>query len=213
MKVLIFDFDGTLFDSREDIAAAVNYARKHFGLSELALDEVTAMVGNGVDVLAQRAFRDTHVNPNDGLSVLGDYYRAHPAEKTVLYPGVLETLHQIKDVRTIVSNKPKALVEAVLVKQNLLSLFDYVAGGDTFTEKKPSPVGVEFVRERYGVSKDSILVIGDHSPDIEMAKRSGVRSVYCRYGFFGNDTVGADYEINTFSDLLPVLTQWRQLSP
>jgi phosphoglycolate phosphatase len=80
-----------------------------------------------------------------------------------------------------------------------------VAGGDTFEGKKPDPAAIHFLFERYRVAPSDVLVIGDHSPDINMAKRAGVRSVFCSYGFFGNDEVGADYKIDAFPELLTVL--------
>ncbi len=206
MKVLIFDFDGTLFDTREDIADAVNHARKFFSLSSLSLQTVTAMVGDGVTVLAERAFADTAVDPLDAKNRILEFYATKPAEKAVPYPGVLENLACVQGIRTIVSNKPKHLIKAILDEFSIADLFDFVAGGETFKKKKPDPMAVHHLLQRYEVLREAVFVIGDHSPDIEMAKRAGVTSIYCNYGFFGQDTVGADFTIDGF-DQLPKLLE------
>ncbi|HUV13772.1 MAG TPA: HAD-IA family hydrolase, partial [Acidobacteriota bacterium] len=99
------------------------------------------------------------------------------------------------------------LVEALLKEHGLADSFAFVAGGDTFAERKPDPMAVEFILKRYGVTRDEVIVVGDHSPDIEMAKRAGVSSVYCNYGFFGDDSVGADLCIDALDELPGVLAR------
>ncbi len=205
IRVVVFDFDGTLFDTREDIADAVNHARRRFGLRSLSLEEVTPMVGYGVSTLTQRAFADSQVDLESALPTIMEYYSAHPGDKARLYKGVRNTLPRIDAARTIVSNKPEALVQTMLAEHDLAGFFDFVAGGDTFSARKPDPLAVHFLQARYNVATHEILVVGDHAPDIEMAKRTGCHSVFCRYGFFEEDRVGADFQIDRFADLLPIL--------
>jgi phosphoglycolate phosphatase len=205
IRVVVFDFDGTLFDTREDIADAVNYARRYFGLPSLTLEQVTPMVGYGVSTLTERAFADSEVNLETALASVMEYYAAHPGDKARLYEGVRETLPLIDAVRTIVSNKPEALVRAMLADHDLADVFDFVAGGDTFSTRKPDALAVRFLQARYNVATHEILVVGDHAPDIEMAKQTGCHSVFCRYGFFREDRVGADFQIDRFADLVRVI--------
>lgn len=205
MKLLCFDLDGTLFDTRQDIADAVNRARLEFELPELSVPQVTSMVGHGISALARKAFQDSDVDPSLARKLILDYYQRHPADKATLYPGVRETIPILKYVLTVVSNKRKVLVDALLEKHGLTQYFDFVAGGDTFKAKKPDPGAIDFLLERFQAAPAEVLVIGDHSPDIEMAKRSSVRSVFCRYGFFGKDEVGADFQIDSFPELLTIL--------
>jgi len=207
MKILTFDLDGTLFDTRQDIANAVNYAREEFNLSPLSLSQITKMVGHGITVLAQRAFQGSNVDPAAACERILEYYKQHPADHAKLYPGIGETLPKLNFIRTIVSNKRKALVDALLEKEGLAEYFDFVAGGDTFSNKKPDPEAIHFLLQRYQASRSEILVVGDHTPDILMARRAGVRSVFCRYGFFGVDESGADYEIDSFPEILTILTE------
>lgn len=207
MKLVIFDFDGTLIDTRRDIITAVNYARKQFELPVLADDAVTGMVGDGISMLTHRAFAGTAVDLSEAEKAILDYYLAHPADHARLYPGVETTLPTIEGTRTIVSNKLVSLVKLLLDHTGLTPFFEFIAGGDTFEERKPDPMAVKFLLSRYSVSSDEAIMVGDHAPDIEMAKRAGIRSVYCNYGFFGRDTVGADFNIDSFEELLDILDQ------
>jgi phosphoglycolate phosphatase len=205
IRLLVFDFDGTLFDTREDIAAAVNYTRRWFGLPDLSLDAVTSMVGYGVKTLTERAFSGTQVDPGQALAVLMQYYNTHPGEKARLYPGVAETLPRLDAIRTVVSNKPETLVRRMLAEHGLQDLFDFLAGGDTFPRLKPDPQAIHFLQDRYRLGPREILVVGDHAPDIEMARAAGTWSAFCRYGFFKEDPVGADFQLDSFDQLPAVL--------
>lgn len=205
MMILALDLDGTLFDTRHDITDAVNASRQSFDLPELTLLEVTAMVGHGINVLAEKAFQDSMVDIALARRRIMDYYALHPTDKAEPYPGVLETLPKLQATLTVVSNKPKVLVDALLERHAITDCFDFVAGGDTFPRKKPDPAALCFLLERYGVTRSEILVVGDHTPDIEMARSAGVRSVFCNYGFFGRDEVGADHCIDSFPELAGIL--------
>jgi phosphoglycolate phosphatase len=202
IRVVVFDLDGTLFDTRADIVNAVNHGRAALGLPPLEFDRIVAMVGNGVEVLAERAFRDSTVTPEEAVTRMMSYYTPDTPETAQLYPGVKETLPTIGKTLTIVSNKPQQLVEALLEKNQIRQYFDYVAGGDTFDRLKPDPAAIGFFKQRYQIEDArQILVVGDHRPDVQMAQNAGVASVYCNYGFFGEDTAGADYAIDAFADL------------
>lgn len=207
MKILVFDLDGTLFDTRQDIANAVNHARRHFGLPELTLQQVTKMVGHGITVLAQKAFEGCRVDLAEARDIIFSYYKLHPTDTATLYPGVRETIPKLAFTRTIISNKPKSLVEALLEQHGIGKYFDFVAGGDTFAARKPDPCAIHFLLDRYQVSTSDLAVIGDHEPDILMAKEASVKSVFCRYGFFGVDSVGADYAIDSFPQLEKILAE------
>jgi phosphoglycolate phosphatase len=203
---VILDLDGTLFDTREDIADAVNHARTDFNLSELTLQQITSMVGNGISVLTARAFHGTPISLPEAEASIMEYYLAHPTRKARLYDGVRENLPLIRCLRTIVSNKPKALVDSLLDKHQIKDYFSFVAGGDTFARRKPDPVAVDSIRKDFGIAQGHCIIIGDHTPDIQMARLAREPSIYCNYGFFGNDLVGADYCVDSFKEI-PALVE------
>lgn len=205
VKLVVFDLDGTLFDTRHDIVAAVNHARREYQLPPLNESTVTGMVGEGVRVLAERAFTGSGVDLDEATSQIMTYYSAHPADLAELYPGVRETLPQIGALKAVVSNKPKSLVEALLTDAGISSQFANVSGGDTFPRKKPDPMALDFLVSKFGIPPSQMLIVGDHFPDIEMGKRAGVRTVYCNYGFFGDDQTGADFTIEVFPEVLEVI--------
>jgi len=207
VKLIVLDLDGTLFDTRADIVNAVNLARSSFGLDPLPFERVVAMVGNGVGVLAERAFRDSHIDAEQVLARIMEFYGPHAADTAELYPTVRETLPLLYPILAIVSNKPRQLVDSLLKKSSIEHYFDFVAGGDTFENLKPDPMAINFLAQKYKVRPEDILVVGDHSPDIEMAKAAGARSVYCNYGFFGKDTQGADFTIEQFSELPGIINR------
>lgn len=209
IKVVILDFDGTLFDTRADITDAVNFARRHFGLPEHSMEAVTGMVGYGVEFLTERAFENSGVSTEQALPVLMDYYRAHPGDKAVPYPGVSETLGRLQASCTVVSNKPEQLIRALLEEHELDQHFNYVIGGDTFSVRKPDPFPVRFLQAQFNVATDEILVVGDHVPDIDMARKAGTRSVFCRYGFGRSSPFGSDFEIDRFDELLDVVDRLK----
>jgi len=202
IKLVVFDCDGTLFDTRTDITDSVNYARRHFGLPELTLEKVTTFVGNGVSVLAEKSFSGTGIKTGEALGKIMEYYSKHSSDKAMPYEGVTDTLPLLNKILAIISNKPKKLVDELLENHGMKKFFQEVIGGDTFENRKPDPAPLLYLMNKHGARAEETIVIGDHSPDIEMAKNAGVLSIYCNYGFFGNDTRGADYRINRFPELL-----------
>ena len=200
-RLIVFDCDGTLFDTRMDIADSVNFARKHFGVPRLSIDEVTTHVGNGVRVLAEKTFSGTGIAADEALAKIMEYYSLHSADRAVPYEGVAETLPLLGNTLAVISNKPKNLVDELLENHGLDKYFQDVIGGDTFPDRKPDPAPLLFLMEKHQAEKGETIVIGDHSPDIEMARNAGVSSIYCNYGFFGQDTVCADYSVNQFSEI------------
>lgn len=185
-SLLIFDLDGTLVDSRKDLATAVNLMRRHFNLPPLDLDTVTGYVGNGIRVLVTRALQGTSVSVDEALPLQVSLYREHMLDETALYPGVLEglrRLHRLGHTLAVATNKPAAACELILNHFGIMPLFARVLGGGSTPNLKPHPEMVEVIMTATGRTADATWVIGDNYTDLECARRAGTRSIFLTYGY------------------------------
>ena len=148
VRVLIFDLDGTLIDSKLDLAHAVNAMLEHMGRTPLAHDMVYSYVGNGAPMLVRRALGEgaTDADCEKGLAHFLAYYRAHMLDNTVTYPGVREGLEKLKGkAMAVLTNKPVRFSEEILNGLGLSRYFKFIYGGNSFEKKKPDPMGVETI--------------------------------------------------------------------
>jgi phosphoglycolate phosphatase len=188
MSLLVFDLDGTLIDSRLDLAHAVNAARAFMGLSPLLHETVYKFVGNGAAVLIQRALGDlnTPENVEKALSFFLGYYSEHKLDYTVLYPGVQEALDRLLAAgvpMAVLTNKPERISRAIVEELGLARHFFKVYGGNSFEFKKPHPIGIQKLILEAGVTLEDTLMVGDSGVDVETAHNARVRSCGVMYGF------------------------------
>jgi phosphoglycolate phosphatase len=188
MDLLIFDLDGTLIDSKLDLAHAVNATRVHMGKSALEHERVYSYVGNGAPVLIRRSMGDeaTELEVEEALEFFLEYYREHYLDYTLLYPGVREALDRLRAAgkqMAVLTNKPVRISTAILEGLGVGGHFFRVYGGNSFDFKKPHPIGVEALIREAGVTPDRAVMIGDSSVDIQTARNAGIRSFGVTYGF------------------------------
>ena len=188
MDLLIFDLDGTLIDSKLDLAQAVNATRAHVGMSTLDNELVYSYVGNGAPVLIRRALgaKATELEVEEALEFFLEFYREHYLDHTVLYPGVREALDRFREHgkhMAVLTNKPVVISKAILAGLGVGPHFFRVYGGNSFDFKKPNPVGVETLIRESGVPAARTLMIGDSSVDIQTARNAGIPSVGVTWGF------------------------------
>jgi phosphoglycolate phosphatase len=191
IKLLIFDLDGTLIDSRQDLVNSVNAALRWLGREELPPDEIAAMVGDGAPTLVRRALGDT---PDEdlvrrGLEFFLSYYREHKLDYTRLYDGIpeaLETLRGVNGARRVMSvltNKPvnpsRAIVQALGIAEKFVSVY----GGNSFETKKPDPLGINTILAETGVLPEEAVMIGDSAVDILTGRAAGTWTCGVTYGF------------------------------
>lgn len=184
---LFFDLDGTLIDSRADIANSVNLTRADYGLPPLPLADITRMVGNGARQLMLRAMPD-HADRIDELVANNRrQYTEHPVVHTTIYPGVpegLEALHALGCKMAVTSNKTATIIPVILERLNLLRFFETTVGGGDVPELKPHPGLLFLAAERmHHRVQPTDWVIGDHYTDLEVGRRAGVKVCHCAYGF------------------------------
>jgi phosphoglycolate phosphatase len=188
IALLIFDLDGTLIDSKLDLAHSVNAARAHMGLGPLNLTLILQYVGHGAPMLMRKAMgpEASEAQVAEALEAFLDYYRQHSLDRTQPYPGVresLERLHAAGKLLAVLTNKPVEESRKVLEGVTLAPLFFQVYGGNSFAAKKPDPAGVHQLMTEAGMGRDRTLMVGDTSVDVETARNAGILVCGVRYGF------------------------------
>ncbi len=212
MNLLIFDLDGTLIDSKLDLAHAVNAARAHMGLGDLPHPLVFSYVGNGAPTLIRRALGPEagEAQVQEALEFFLEYYRDHMLDYTSLYPGVADTLDvllQSGKRMAVLTNKPVRISKAIISGLGLERHFFQIYGGNSFEQKKPHPIGIETLLSEAGMGAGHALMIGDSAVDIQTARNAGIKSCGVTYGF-QPETLAAeppDFLIDRFEDLPAVI--------
>jgi phosphoglycolate phosphatase len=186
-ELLIFDLDGTLIDSKRDLADSVNATRAWMGIGPLADDQISSYVGNGAPALVRRALPDASEQDLErGLRYFLDYYREHMLDATTLYPGVREALnrlHQAAIPLAVLTNKPVRFSVRLLERLELGEHFFRIYGGNSFDEKKPHPKGVDLLVEEAGAARERTIMVGDSAVDVRTARNARVRACGVSWGF------------------------------
>jgi len=188
IDLAVFDLDGTLIDSKRDLALAVNATLTHMGMEELPPETIEGYVGNGAPVLMQRALgrHASEDNVARALAYFLEYYYAHMLDNTVLYEGVRESLEllRVAGVRmAVLTNKPNRNTTGILAGLGVAGFFARAYGGNAFPLRKPDPMGLRTIMEELGVGAERTLMIGDSAVDIRTARAAGVASAGLTYGF------------------------------
>ena len=188
VDLVIFDLDGTLIDSKEDLCCAVNATRAHRGMPPLENETVYSYVGEGAPVLIRRVLgpASTEVEVADALAFFLAYYKDHMIDHTTLYPGVRETLDRLLDAgvrMAVLTNKPVVMSRAIVEALGLGRHFRRVYGGNSFDQKKPHPVGIETLVSECESTLDRTMMVGDSGVDIRTARNARVKACGVTYGF------------------------------
>jgi phosphoglycolate phosphatase len=193
-----FDLDGTLIDSRADLAGAVNHVLRSVGLPEIAPGTLYGYVGDGARMLVQRVLGAAHRDRVDeALPLFMEYYGAHLLDATVPYAGVVDMLTALaeRDVTlSVLTNKPEAMSRAILDGLGLLSRFAAVAGGDSLPARKPDPGGVDYLIATTHTSRERTLLVGDSLIDMKTANAARVAFCGVAWGLRCADLVAARVE-------------------
>ena len=205
VKLIVFDLDGTLIDSRRDLAGAVNYMRGSMGLEPLSAERVVSFVGNGVANLVRRAVADADVDFDEALRRMKRYYADHLVDTTCLYPGVSAGLKELKEsgiTLAVLSNKPTAASAKILDRLGVAGFFSDIIGGDGNYPLKPEPDALLALQAKYGFDASSCWMFGDHYTDLEAARRAGFRRALARYGFGDPREEKFDFEVDSFGEFV-----------
>ena len=208
IKLILFDLDGTLVDTSKDITTALNFALKQYGIKELSVQETIKMVGEGITRLIEKILGDKKIHMRDEIiRRFIEYYSEHLSDYSREYPYVRETLEQLSGYKkAVISNKRESLSVELLEKLDLLKYFNLVAGSDTTSEKKPSPVPIFHIMEKLDTRPYESMIVGDSSFDIEAGKKAGIKTVAVTYGYRERHYLqGADYMIDSLKDLASLI--------
>lgn len=192
---VVLDLDGTLVDTKDDLAAAVNVTLAALGLPPQDPHTLLGYVGNGARVLLERALGDAHrARLEHGLDVFMPWYRAHLLDHAAVYPGlraVLEDLAGEGAVFSVLTNKPADMSAAILAGLDLETLCPRLIGGDTLPVRKPDPRGLRQLVAAAGVAGSATLMVGDSAIDVATGRNAEVATCAVLWGFNGAAVRGA----------------------
>jgi phosphoglycolate phosphatase len=202
LKLLVFDLDGTLIDSAQDLCNSVNEALKAFDHEPLPDPAIASFVGNGAPMLMRRSLALAgNLRPEEvDEELLGrayqfflQYYREHKLDFTYAYEGVLEALKALNELHAsaggarramaVLTNKPVRPARGICEGLGLASYFVEIYGGDSFAAKKPDPMGLRRLMEETGAQPEETAMIGDSEVDVQTARNAGAWAIGCRFGF------------------------------
>lgn len=206
VPVLIFDLDGTLVDSKKDLTSSVNHVRSTFHLPELSEHEISTFIGDGAQMLIQRAL-GADAAPADvhsGLQLFLSYYREHMLDQSRLYPGVEETLGRLGEFQlAVLTNKPIRFSRTMLEGLGILHRFAAVYGGNSFERKKPDPVGIIQILSDTKGQPEQTWMIGDSAVDVLTGRNAGVKTCGVSWGYATDSfkNTPPDFLVHRFEEL------------
>lgn len=209
---MIFDLDGTLVDSAQDIAHALNCTLKDLNMPPKSLDEVRDIVGDGVRILLGRATGITDVAyVEKAAKIFQSHYRKHCIDNTVLYPGVRELLGFYSSKKlAVISNKPLEMIHLTLKHCSIEDHFEMVLGPESTSNKKPHPEPILKTLKEFRVSPKMTLMVGDGTTDMEAGKSAGVYTCAVTYGYRRKEELekyNPDFYIEKFEDLKKIVKE------
>lgn len=213
LRAALFDLDGTLIDSKKDIAAAANAARLHLGMPALPLEKVTQYIGWGIEHLNRMSLEtDDPVRLAEGLEVLKAHYREHIVEQTLVFPFVQELLEALqgRGVKMgLITNKPHEFTLLTLEKLGLAKFFQVALGAEATPNKKPHPEPLLVALQRLGAKPSEAVMIGDSPVDVQAARAAGMPVGVVAHGFVAREKLNEadpDWLVDSLKDFIEILS-------
>jgi phosphoglycolate phosphatase len=224
IRLIVFDLDGTLIDSRKDLTNSINAMLMEFGRQPLPEEIIATYIGDGAGMLVQRAMGDPEDEPlvESALQHFLAHYREHKLDFTYVYPGVFESLEVMRTTSdgkprkmAVLTNKPVAPSVAICDALGLSSWMFRIYGGNSFASKKPEPEGLNTLIGEAGVAPGEALMIGDSSVDILTARRAGAWVIGCRFGLSSHtvESIPSDCLVDSASEWAQALSLEARKNP
>ena len=210
VRALIFDLDGTLIDSKQDLIHSVNAMLRELGRAELPTETISGYIGHGAPQLVARALGNgcTEEERQQALQFFLSYYEEHKMDTTCAYPGVPETLEKLASMpMAVLTNKPVRISVRILEAMGLSKYFQAIYGGNSFQTKKPDPLGATTILRELNTEPREALLVGDSEVDVQTARNAGTLAAAVNYGFGMHDREAhpADIYLERFAELATVL--------
>jgi phosphoglycolate phosphatase len=210
VRALIFDLDGTLIDSKNDLIRSVNAMLVEMGREPLHEDTISGYIGHGAPQLIGRALGNgaTEEQREQALKFFLAHYEQHKLDSTVAYPGVVGALEELRGFSmAVLTNKPVRVSKRILEGLGLADYFGAVYGGNSFETKKPDPLGVRKILAEFGAAAGEAMLIGDSEVDVQTARNAGMLAVTVNYGFGTHDRAAypADIYLDRLTELVTLL--------
>ena len=210
VDLIIFDLDGTLVDSCESIASAVNDMLRKLNLREKTKEEIRSYIGTGVIELIKKSLGDDHADLLDkGFSIFDEYYKNHPAENSKLYPGVKDILEYFKNkIKLIITNRNIESAKIVLKEFGIYDYFKSITGGDDPSCAKPNSCPLDNAISKLDINKDRVIIVGDMDIDVLAGKAAGIATCAVTYGIGKKEDIvkiNPDYLIDNISKLKEIV--------
>lgn len=211
-KAVIFDMDGTILNTLEDLKNATNYSLRQFGMPERSLEEVRMFVGNGIRKLVERAVPSgtSEEKITQVFDVFLEYYEIHSADNTSPYPGILELVEKLKKagIKTAVSTNKADVPAQELGREYFNGIFDLIVGQQDGLKVKPAPDSVNKILSILDIQKKDAIYIGDSDVDVQTAKNSGLDFIGVSWGFRGREFLeknGAKNIVDNANEILDLV--------
>ena len=210
VNVIIFDVDGTLVDSKDDIVKAMNYALREVGAEEREPERIVSYIGTGARDLVKKSLGKRHGKLFDkAVKIFSEYYVKHSADKSKLYPHVKEVLGHFKYKRKfILTNRYRRFADVTLKELGIRGYFEDIIGGDDESCLKPSACVLDRALPKMKIDKKEALIVGDMAIDVNTGKNSGVKTCWVTYGLGKKEDVEPlrpDYIIDDIIELKDII--------
>jgi phosphoglycolate phosphatase len=216
IRLIVFDLDGTLIDSRKDLANSINAMLTDFHRQPLPEEIIAEYIGDGAGMLVRRALGDPADEPlvESALNSFLNHYREHKLDHTYVYEDVFEALNELKTspngtprAMAVLSNKPVGPSRAICDALGLSPHFFRIYGGNSFSTKKPDPEGLTTLMREAGVEPEETVMIGDSDVDILTARRARTWAIGCRYGLSSHtvESIPSDCLVDSPKDWISAL--------